>query len=118
VHFSLLSFCEVTVNESEYQSRIITRVKDLLPGCVVIKNDSSYMPGIPDLLILHGDKWAMLEVKLHDLARHQPNQDYYVDLLDEMGFAAFIHPDIEEAILHDLQCSFGFVGKARLSKSK
>jgi hypothetical protein len=103
------------MNESDYQGRIIARVKELLPNSIVIKNDSSYMPGIPDLLVLYHDKWAMLEVKLHPLSRHQANQDYYIELLDSMSFAAFIYPEVEEEVLYDLQCSFGFIGKARIS---
>ena len=106
------------MNESEYQSRVITRLNEVLPGCVVMKNDSSYMPGIPDLLVLYGDKWAMLEVKIHGRARHQANQDHYVDLLDSMSFAAFIYPDIEEEVLRDLQCAFRIGRKARIPLTK
>lgn len=102
------------MNESEYQSRIISRVKQLLPGCIVMKNDSSYLPGIPDLLILYNDRWAMLEVKLHVLSRHQANQDYYVDLLNSMSFAAFVYPGVEEEVLYDLQSAFGVIGKTRI----
>jgi hypothetical protein len=57
----------------------------------------------------------MLEVKLNDCAGVQPNQEYYVGVLDEMSFASFINPRIEEEVLHDLQQSFGIVGKARIS---
>lgn len=104
--------------ESEYQSRIIATLHDILPGCVVIKNDSSYMPGIPDLLVLYGDKWGMLEVKLHASSRHQANQDHYIDLFDSMSFAAFIYPGAEEEVLYDLQCAFGVSRKARVPQSK
>lgn len=106
------------MNESEYQSRVIATIYNMLPGCIVIKNDSSYMPGIPDLLVLYGDKWAMLEVKVLPTSKRQPNQDYYVELLDSMSFAAYIHPGIEEEILHDLQCAFRVSRKARIPQPK
>ena len=42
--------------ERDYQSHLIKRIKALLPGCVVLKNDSSYLQGIPDLVIFYGDR--------------------------------------------------------------
>lgn len=98
------------MNEADYQAQIIRKVEKLLPGCVILKNDSSYRPGIPDILILFGNLWAMLEVKPYKTARYRPNQDFYINKLDDMGFASVIYPEIEEAILHDLQQSFGFTG--------
>jgi hypothetical protein len=89
--------------ERDYQAGLIKRIKRLLPGCVVLKNDSAYLQGVPDLTILYRDMWAMLEVKASPSAAHQPNQEYYVELLGEMSFAAFIHPQNEEEVLRDLQ---------------
>lgn len=71
-----------------------------------MKLDSSYIQGIPDLLILYKDKWAVLELKQHANAKRRPNQDYYVDKMDQMSFAAFIYPENKEEVLYDLQRSF------------
>lgn len=92
--------------ESKYQAYLIKELRRLFPGCVVLKNDTDYLQGIPDLLILWRRRWAALEVKPRANAPHQPNQDYYVDLLDEMSFAAFIYPENEEDVLSDLQSAF------------
>lgn len=92
--------------ESEYQKRLIEELQLRFPGCFILKNDSSYRQGIPDLLVLYGDRWAMLEVKAHAKASHQVNQDYYVELLDGMSFAAFIYPENQEVVLHALQQAF------------
>lgn len=104
------------MNEAEYQSRVITKIRGLIPTCVILKNDSSYMPGIPDLLILYRDRWAMLEVKLHPISRRQANQEFYVDYFDAMSFAAFICPEHEEAVLYDLQCAFGLIRETCISQ--
>lgn len=93
--------------ERDYQAYVIKKIKRLLPGCVILKNDSGYMPGVPDLTILHGPRWAMLEVKISKAARNQPNQTYYVEELDRMSFAAFIYPSNEEYVLNDLQQALG-----------
>lgn len=91
--------------ENEYQSKLKSKIKNLLPGCIVLKNDPNIIQGIPDLLVLHGSKWAALEVKKSENEAHQPNQDYYVDKMNTMSFASFIYPENEEVVLDALQRS-------------
>lgn len=90
------------MKESEFQSKIIKIVKNTLKDCIVLKNDSSYMQGIPDLLILYKNKWAMLECKKNSKAHRQPNQEYFVNLLNKMSFATFIFPENFKEVLHEL----------------
>ena len=92
--------------ESQFQSKLIKKLKKILPGCLVMKTDPTYIQGLPDLLILFNDRWAVLECKKSGTASHRPNQDYYVDRMNEMSFARFIYPENEEEILHDLQQAF------------
>ena len=89
--------------ERDFQSRLIKELKQIFKGCIIMKNDSSYIQGIPDLLILYRDKWAALEVKKSATASHRPNQEYYVELMDEMSFASFIYPENKEEVLYELQ---------------
>lgn len=103
------------MNETQYQRKLVKRIEKLIPGSVVIKNDPQYNQGIPDLLILYNETWAMLEVKMSADARSQPNQQYYIGVLDEMSFASFINPENEEDVLRDLQLAFGFTREARIS---
>lgn len=103
------------MNEAAYQRKLIRKLELLLPGCVVYKNDPGNNQGIPDLLILFEDKWAMLEVKAFEDAPEQPNQAYYVEKYNGMSFAAFIHPQNEEQVLDDLQFAFGVTRQARVS---
>ena len=88
--------------ENRFQANLVKKLKHLYPDCVVMKNDSSYIQGIPDLLVLYKDKWASLECKKTANARHQPNQDYYVGKMDEMSFSRFIFPENEEEVLDEL----------------
>lgn len=97
--------------ESVYQAQLIKKLRLLFPGCIILKNDSSYMQGVPDLTILWGKKWAMLEVKPYEDAPIQPNQDYYVEKLNEASFAAFIYPENEADTLHALQRAFQALGR-------
>lgn len=94
------------MRESVFQENTIAEVKRLFPGCVVLKNDSGYLQGVPDFLILYKNKWAMLEFKKSRDASHRPNQDYYVRLMDEMSFARFIFPENKEEVLNDLKAAF------------
>ena len=92
--------------ERDFQRSLISEIKERLPGCLVMKTDPNYIQGIPDLLVLFGKRWAMLEVKKSENAPHQPNQDYYVEHLDEMSFSRFINPTNKEEVLNDLEQAF------------
>lgn len=92
--------------ESAFQSALIGELQKIFPGCMVLKNDALYYQGIPDLLVLYNDKWAMLECKRSFNAHHQPNQDYYIDKFDNMSFARFISPENKEEVLDELQQAF------------
>ena len=92
--------------ESQFQSKLIKELKKLFPGCIVMKSDSGYLQGVPDLLVLYNDKWATLECKKSVGAKKQPNQEYYVGKMNEMSFSRFICPENKEEVLHDLQQSF------------
>lgn len=92
--------------EKDFQSKLITELKCRFPGCIVMKNDSSYIQGIPDLLILYNNRWASLECKKSSRAKRQPNQEYYVGRMNEMSFSKFICPENKEEVLNELQQTF------------
>lgn len=92
--------------ESDFQKDIINRIKRELPGAIVMKNDSSYIQGIPDLSIYYGDRYAMLEVKISERERNkpQPNQETYISKFTDMGaFSAFIYPEIYDETINSLK---------------
>ena len=100
--------------ESAYQADLIARLELELPGCVVLKNDSSYRQGVPDLLVLYKKRWAMLEVKKSARAAEQPNQRWWVDYFGSMSYAAFIYPENEGEVLNDLRQALGARRPARI----
>lgn len=89
--------------ERDYQRKLIKKLKDKFPGCLIVKNDAQLKQGIPDLLILYKDKWVALEVKVSATAHHQPNQDIYVERMNEMSYASFIFPENEEQVFKELE---------------
>jgi hypothetical protein len=91
------------MRENKFQADLIKELKQILPGCIVMKNDADYIQGIPDLTVLYKDKWATLECKRSSGARRQPNQEYYVDTMNEMSFSRFISPENKEDVLDELQ---------------
>lgn len=96
-----------TKAETIYQGELVKKLEDLFPDCFVTKLNPEEWQGIPDLLILFEDKWAMLEVKTSESAVPEPNQDFYILKFNEMSFAAFIHPASEEMVLQELLMFFG-----------
>lgn len=97
------------MRENSFQAKLKKEILLRFPGSMVIKTDPVSTQGLPDLLILYKDKWASLECKKSekDYKHHQqPNQDYYVEKMNQMSFARFIYPENKEVILNELQQAF------------
>ena len=94
------------MRENEFQAKLIKELKNLFPGCIITKTDPGYIQGIPDLLILYNNKWASLECKRSSRAKRQPNQEYYVETMNQMSFSRFICPENKEEVLNELQQAF------------
>ena len=92
--------------ESKFQHDLIDEIEARFPGSIVMKLDPTYIQGIPDLLVLYEDRWATLECKKSATAPARPNQPYYVELMNEMSFSAFIFPENKEAVLNEMEQSF------------
>lgn len=101
--------------ESAFQNALIRTIKNLLPGCIVLKLDPNYIQGIPDLLVLYGITWAALECKRTEDSPHQPNQDYYVDKMSSMSFASFIYPENMQQVLKDMLNYFSRINNKDLT---
>lgn len=91
--------------ESGFQDKLRNELKELFPDCMIFKMDQ--IQGIPDLLILFGDKWASLECKKSANAKRRPNQEYYVDMMNKMSFSRFISPENKDEVLNELRDVFG-----------
>ena len=91
------------VTEAQYQAKLTKKLKAKFPGCILLKNDPSYQQGILDWTLLVGEKWAALEVKASENSPIQPNQEYFVERLSEMSFAAFIYPENEAEVIRALE---------------
>lgn len=91
------------MRESKFQSELIRELNKIFRGCVILKNDTNYIQGFPDLTILYKDKWAVLECKRSANEKFQPNQEYYISELDDMSFARVIYPENKEEVLDELQ---------------
>lgn len=92
--------------ENKFKTNLINEIEHLFPGCMVLHLDPTECQGIPDLLVLYKDKWAVLEGKKSARASKRPNQDYYVDLMNDMSFASFIYPENKDEVLDELYLYF------------
>jgi hypothetical protein len=100
--------------ESEFQHNLIKEIKEMLPGCIIMKNDPKYIQGIPDWIIIYEDKWAALECKRSSKSHHQPNQDYYISKMNRMSYASFVFPENKAEVLHELQQALQPSGTTRV----
>lgn len=92
------------MKESTFQQGLIKELKEMFPEALIFKNETKQ--GLPDLTILEGDRWALLECKASADASHQPNQDYYVEKANGMSFSRFIFPENKQEVLNELQQAF------------
>lgn len=92
--------------ENRYQPKVIKRLEKDFPGCFVIKLLTDHQQGLPDLLVLYGRRWALLEVKRWLSAPYEPNQEYYIEMFNQMSFSAMICPENEEEVFRALQHAF------------
>lgn len=104
------------IRENSFQPRLIRELRDIFPGCIILKNDPNYLQGFPDLIILYKNKWAVLECKRSLHEPYQPNQEYYIDLCDDMSFGSMICPENMEEVLDGLQQTLAPRRAARVSK--
>lgn len=103
--------------ENKFKTQLIGKIEKRFPGCIVTHLDPTEKQGIPDLLILYKNKWATLEGKKSENASRRPNQEYYVNQMNEMSFSRFIYPENEEEVLDELQQTFQPRRSARISRS-
>ena len=92
--------------ENTYKTNLKKKILERFPGSMVFHLDPNEIQGIADLLVLYKDKWAALEGKKSVNASARPNQQYYVDQMNEMSYASFIYPENEEDVLNELSQIF------------
>lgn len=87
-----------------YKVKLKKTIKEMFPGCLIYRNDpQDSHQGIPDWTIFYGPRWAMLETKAANASERQPNQEYWVNHYNQLGFASFIYPENEEEVLNALR---------------
>lgn len=94
--------------ESGFQKEVIDDLREMFPGCIILKNDPTYLQGIPDLSIFYYDRYAFLEVKqrLPKKSDYRPNQEWYLDQLNKWSFASMICPENQEEVYIAIQQAF------------
>lgn len=89
-----------------FKVKLKKKIQKEFPNCMIFPLDPNDTQGVPDLLVLEKDKWATLETKGYAKAHKQPNQEYYVDLMDNMGFSKFVSPENEKEVMDGLKKHF------------
>lgn len=93
--------------ERDYQPIVIEKLEAMFEGIIVRKHD--IQQGWPDLILLYGPHWGMLETKRtapRSPRDFEPNQEWWIEFFNEMSFAACIYPENEEEVLHELSMAF------------
>lgn len=104
--------------ENKFKTQLCSKIKKMLPGCIIIHPNPNEHQGIPDIIVLYKNTWGALEGKKEAGASHRPNQDYYVRLMNAMSYSAFIFPENEKEILDELQQTLRSRGDARDPRSE
>lgn len=89
--------------ENKFQAKLKKELERRFKGCIVMKMDANAIQGIPDLIVLFNNKWASLECKKTAKASRRPNQNYYVELMNNMSFSRFVYPENIKEVLNELE---------------
>lgn len=74
-----------------------------MPNSIALKNDANYIQGFPDWSVINGPQVYIFEIKAHKKANRQPNQEYYINYINQQGgFARFVYPENMEEVLNEL----------------
>ena len=93
--------------ERDFQRDLIKELKERYPEAYILKNDSGYIQGFPDITILMpGSWWAVLESKRSEKATYRPNQEYHLKRTGNMSFSATIYPENKEEVLDAMERSY------------
>jgi hypothetical protein len=90
------------MSETEFKNRFFDKLDDQFPGCIRVPIDESQFRSFPDTLVLYGKNWAALEFKAERNSPRQPNQDYWVDVLEVWSFGRFVYPENCMEVLDEL----------------
>lgn len=100
--------------ENDFQRQVVRELRELLPGCLVLKNDSSYIQGIPDLSVLSGECWAFIEIKRSADEPYRPNQEYYLEKAKNESMSWTLYPENKKEVFDEIQRSFAARGCTRI----
>lgn len=93
--------------ESDFEPEFIRELDEAMPGGLFIKGNSAMRQGFPDRLFLHEGHWAAFEVKRDGKASKRPNQEHYIEELNEMSYASFVTPENYKEVVREVQAAFG-----------
>ena len=98
----------IFMKESDFQKKLIGQLEKRFPGSIIMKNDPTYIQGIPDLTMLYKNSFVAFECKRSANASKQPNQEWYVNEINKMGgIAYFIYPENMEETINDISRKLG-----------
>lgn len=89
--------------ENKFKTKLVKEIKERFEGCMVFHLDPNEIQGAPDLLVLHQDRWMSLEGKRSARASRRPNQEYYVNKMNNMSFSRFVYPENKDEVLNDME---------------
>lgn len=92
--------------ENKFKTNLIKEIKKCFPNSMVLHLDPTEIQGIPDLIVLYKNHWAVLECKKNKEASIRPNQEYYIKIMDDMSFGRIIYPENKELVIYELQQAF------------
>ena len=94
--------------ESKFERDFKDRLNIRFPGGFFIKGNSAMRQGFPDRMFLYGSHWAALEFKVD--SDFEENQEYYIEKLGEMSYAAVVTPSNADEVLDEMESAFGVTG--------
>lgn len=89
--------------EKDFQSKFLAKLRKLGCKCYKQQMNATTRAGTPDVIVLLGPVWIMLEFKKAKNSPKRPGQQKNIDWANEVSFGWFVYPENADEVYEQIK---------------
>lgn len=89
--------------EKDFQAKFLTKLRKLGCKCYKQQMNATTRAGTPDVIVLLGPVWIMLEFKKAKNSPKRPGQQRNIDWANEVSFGWFVDPSCADEVYEQIK---------------